>query len=74
MIDFYNDYEGDMTGILEHIIASTNESIPRFLEFYEEQFKKGELERTKLFDKTKNKIKLLADEKAEAKKEKQKMK
>ena len=36
LIDFYNDFDGDMKGILEHIIASTNDSIPRFLEFYQD--------------------------------------
>lgn len=39
-----------MKGILEHIIASNNDSIPRFLEFYEEKFKNGELDKTKLYD------------------------
>ena len=50
LINFYEEFEGDMKGILEHIIASTNESVPRFLAFYEEQFKKGELEKTELYD------------------------
>jgi len=74
LINFYEEFGGDMKGILEHIIASNNDSVPRFLEFYEAQFNKGELEKTKLYDSTKGKIKLLADEKAEAKKQKQKIK
>ena len=35
LIEFYDKYEGDMTGILEHIIASENSSIERFMKFYE---------------------------------------
>ena len=35
LINYYEEFGGDMKGILEHIIASTNDSIPRFLEFYE---------------------------------------
>ena len=35
LIEFYDKYEGDMTGILEHIIASENSSIERFMNFYE---------------------------------------
>jgi DnaJ family protein C protein 9 len=50
LIKFYEDFGGDMKGILEHIIASTNDSIPRLLAFYEEKFKNGELEKTKIFD------------------------
>ena len=63
-----------MTGLLEHIIASENSSIERFMKFYEDMFDKQILERTELFDKTKNKVKLLPDEKADAKKEKKKIK
>ena len=63
-----------MRGILEHIIAAENEDIPRFLEFFERMFKEGKLEKTSKFTKTKNAVRQLADEKADAIKEKEKMK
>jgi DnaJ-class molecular chaperone len=31
---FYNEMKGDMRGLLEHIIASENSDIPRFIEFF----------------------------------------
>lgn len=42
----------------------------RFVAFYEAQFKEGALKKTKQYDKSKGLIKLLPDERAEAKKEK----
>lgn len=74
LIDFYQKYGGDVKGLLEHIIASENDDIPRFLEFYEKMFKEGKLEKTAKFTKTRGSVKRLADEKVDAKKEKEKMK
>jgi DnaJ family protein C protein 9 len=74
LIDFYEEHEGDISGVLECIMCSNNEDGPRFIEFFEEKIKLGLIERTKLFDSTKGKIKTLADEKAEAKQEKKKLK
>ena len=35
LINFYVDYEGDMKGLLENIIASENSDVSRFIQFYE---------------------------------------
>jgi len=71
---FYNNMKGDMKGLLEHIIASENCDIPRFIEFFNNCFKDGSLKKNAKFDQTKEKIRLLPDEKVEAKAEKQKIK
>ena len=55
-----------MRGLLEHIIASRNQDIPRFIEFFEKQIKEGKLKSTKKFEMTKNKVKHLADEEKDA--------
>ena len=34
LLTFYNQYKGDMRGLLENIIASENSDVPRFIEFY----------------------------------------
>ena len=54
-------------------MCSNNEDGPRFIKFYEDKIKQGLIERTKLFDVTKGKIRTLADEKDEAKQEKKKL-
>eukprot|EP00351_Strombidinopsis_sp_SopsisLIS2011_P003318 CAMPEP_0116877760 /NCGR_PEP_ID=MMETSP0463-20121206/9503_1 /TAXON_ID=181622 /ORGANISM="Strombidinopsis sp, Strain SopsisLIS2011" /LENGTH=62 /DNA_ID=CAMNT_0004525289 /DNA_START=309 /DNA_END=497 /DNA_ORIENTATION=- len=36
LLNFYEEKEGDITAILECIIASENSDIPRFVKFYEE--------------------------------------
>ena len=74
LIEFYEEQNGNVTKILEFIICSTNEDLPRFLEFYETKIKEGILEKTANYEKSKKKIELLPDEKAEAKAEKQKLK
>ena len=74
LINFYKKYDGDVRGILEHIIASSNDDIPRFIEYYERMFSEKTLEKTKKFEKTKKEIKLLPDEKDDAMKEKDKIK
>ena len=74
LLEFYEDNEGDLTSILESIMVSRNEDVERFIKFFEAKIKSGELEKTALFDKTKKKIKLLPDEKQEAKKMKKDLK
>lgn len=48
--------------MLEAIILSRNEDVPRFIQLIEEKIEKEEVRRYKNFDNTKNKIKVLADE------------
>ena len=75
LLDYFVDHDGDVTHMLESIICSMNEDVPRFVKFYEQKIKEGVLgDEQGLFKKTKGKIQLLPDEKAEAKKEKSKLK
>ena len=74
LIEFYEKYDGNMKGLLENIIASRNEDLDRFFEFYEKMFKEKRLVKSKLYGKTKKQVRLLPEEEAEAKVEKQKMK
>ena len=74
LLDFYEEHEGDISAIIECIMCSDNDDVQRFVKFFEEQIKAGELERTKAFDKSKNSIRKLENEAAEAKKEKAKLK
>lgn len=74
LIDFYEEYEGDISGILECIMCSNNEDGPRFIKFFEEKIEEGLIERNKEYDVSKKKVRQLADEKDEAKKEKKKLK
>lgn len=74
LIEFYEEQNGDISKILEFIICSMNEDVPRFVEFYEAKIKSGALKKTPNFEKSKKKIQLLPDERAEAKVEKQKLK
>jgi DnaJ homolog subfamily C member 9 len=46
LIQFYKKYKGDISGLIEHIIASENQDIPRFITFYEQMFKEKKLKRT----------------------------
>ena len=43
LIAFYKQSKGDMRGLLENIIASENEDVPRFIAFYDEQISLGKL-------------------------------
>ncbi len=75
LIDFYLDNKGDLRQILEWIPLSTNEDIPRFLSIFEELFANKTLKKTKLYNSTKNKIKLLEEEdQEEVEKEKERYK
>ena len=49
LLEFYEDHEGDMTNILETIILSSNEDIPRFLKFFDKKIEEGELEEMQLY-------------------------
>lgn len=71
---YYSDRDGDLTHILEEIICSTNDDIPRFLSFFERMIAEGKLTSTARFQKTKANIKMLPDERVEAKVEKNKIK
>jgi len=55
-------------------MCSTNDDVPRFLEYFERQITLGLLQSYPKFTKSKGNIAMLADEKAEAKAEKHKMK
>ena len=63
-----------MIHIIEEIICSENSDISRFIAFFEAKIAEGKLQRTKRFESTKGRIKLNADEKAEAKEEKNRLK
>jgi hypothetical protein len=41
---------------------SGNDDIPRFIKFFEEEIAKKTIEKYKIFDKTKGKVRLLKDE------------
>ena len=74
LIDFYIDNDGDVELILENIPLSENKDIQRFKDFYEQIIKEGIIERTELYEKSKNNIKLLKDESKEADEEFEKLK
>jgi len=58
-----------MTTILECIPLSRNEDVSRFLEKYEELFVAEKIKILKAYNKTKNNIRLLAEEEEEGFKE-----
>ena len=58
---FYEDHNGDVTNILEWIIASANEDIDRFVAFFESEISSGKLQRTSLFDDSKTRIVKIGD-------------
>jgi DnaJ family protein C protein 9 len=70
LLEFYEKYDGDMRGLLENIIASENSDVERFIKYYQDQIKAGTLKSTPKFQKTYKQVRLLQDEKVEAKKEK----
>jgi DnaJ family protein C protein 9 len=69
LIVFYNKYHGNITKILEHIIASETSDISRFIKFFIQCFEDGRLVKTDKFIKTSIKIKLLDDEEEAANQE-----
>ena len=67
LITFYKENQGNITKILECIPCSNNEDIKRFIKIYEKLFKKKILKKNKKYEETKNKIKLLKEDKNETK-------
>jgi len=63
-----------MTKLLEFIMCSRNEDLPRFIAFFDQKIKDKLLKPTKLYEQTKLKVTMLPDEKAEAKEIKKQMK
>ena len=72
--EYYTDRDGDITHILEEIMCSHNDDLPRFIAFFDKQIAEGKLTNTKKYTKSKGSIKLLPDERAEAKQEKNRIK
>jgi hypothetical protein len=63
-----------MRKVLEFIMCSRNEDLPRFLAFFDKKIKDGELPTYPAYKKTRGKVEMMPDEKAEAKAEKNKIK
>ena len=74
LISFYEEMEGDISTILQCIMCSENEDLPRFIEFYEASIASGDIESTPLFQVSKTNTVQLDDEREEAKAEKNKIK
>ncbi len=73
LVNFYKEYNGDMTKLLEFIPLSTNSDVDRLLNIYEGLFKSKVLKKNKKFDSTKEKIEFLEeDDPEEVEKEKEK--
>jgi DnaJ family protein C protein 9 len=53
--------QGDVTLILENIMLSENDDLPRFIETYENLIKEKKLKRCKAFYISKKKVKLLEE-------------
>jgi curved DNA-binding protein CbpA len=54
LIEFYKKYNGNLSMLMAHIMCSVTEDAPRFIAFYESEINKGTLQRTELFDQTRN--------------------
>ena len=54
-----------MKALIQSIPLSSNEDIPRFMKFFEEEIANERLPKYKVFDKTKNKVREIKDETAE---------
>ena len=65
LVEYYHKSEGDMRALIENIPLSSNDDIPRFIGYFETMVAEGELPEFKAFAKTKNKVRLLKDEKEE---------
>ncbi len=52
-MEFYNDQQGNIKKILEFIMCSRNEDVPRFIDFFESKIANKELKRYKAFDQSK---------------------
>ena len=62
LLEYYDQHEGHMGQLLECIPLSNNEDVPRFIAFFEEQIELETIPKHKAFDKTKNKVRPLANE------------
>ena len=62
LINHYNEYEGDVTKLLECIPLSENGDIERFLKIYDDLFKRKILKENKTYKKTRKNIKKLEEE------------
>ena len=74
LIEFYNANDGNIKKILEFIMCSRNEDVPRYIAFYESKIKDKVIENFPAFKKSKIAVELIADERVEAKAEKNKLK
>lgn len=74
LLEYYRDRDGDITHILEEIMCSSNDDVPRFLAFFEKSIAKGDIQATKKYLKSKDAVKMLPDERLEAKQEKNRIK
>jgi len=73
LYNYYIEYQGDMTNLLEFIPLSINDDIERFIEFYDNLINEKKLKKTKKYTMTKNKINLLyQDDEQEVEEEKSK--
>lgn len=66
LIKFFETSKGDMRGLLENIIGSRNEDIPRYKEIFENLFKEKVLEKNAKWTQTIGKVRNLPDELKEA--------
>ncbi|CAD8085978.1 unnamed protein product [Paramecium primaurelia] len=62
LIEFYNKNSGNVKCLLENIILSKNEDIPRFLEFYDEMIKQKKITDYRIYQISRNKIKTLRED------------
>ena len=67
LIAYYQENEGNISRILECIPCSKNADIKRFIKIYEKLFRKKILKKNKNYEETKDKIKLLKEDKNEEK-------
>ncbi|CAD8100281.1 unnamed protein product [Paramecium primaurelia] len=63
LIEFYNKNCGNLKCLLENIILSRNEDIPRFLEFYDKMIQQKKITDYKIYQTSRNKIKKLKEDK-----------
>lgn len=62
LIEFYNEYSGDIRDLLECIPLSTYDDVERYLKIYEELFKEKILIKNKKFLNTKSKIRKIGED------------
>ncbi|CAD8116682.1 unnamed protein product [Paramecium sonneborni] len=62
LIQFYNKNKGNVKCLLENIILSKNEDIPRFQEFYDRMIKEKQIGDYKIYWSSRNKIKTLRED------------